>query len=85
MTGAIELQPDDGPRSSLSIGLGFGRCSRISSEFTRRFTEGIEKLARNMLGDCRMKTIGLVVRMSEATGLAGVYGRRLGFRVADGS
>ncbi|RRT32281.1 hypothetical protein B296_00048181 [Ensete ventricosum] len=68
----MELQPDDGPRSSLSIRPGFGRCSRISSEFARGFTEGIEKLARNMLGDCRTKTIGLVVRMSEATRLAGV-------------
>ncbi|RWV83089.1 hypothetical protein GW17_00055352 [Ensete ventricosum] len=45
MTGAMTLQPDDGPRSSLSIGPGFGRCSGISSKFTRRFTKGIGKLA----------------------------------------
>ncbi|RWW37027.1 hypothetical protein BHE74_00057905 [Ensete ventricosum] len=68
----MELQLDDGPRSSFSIGSGFERCSGISLEFARRFTEGIEKLAENMSGDCRKKTIGLMVKMLEATGLAGV-------------
>ncbi|RRT53581.1 hypothetical protein B296_00022034 [Ensete ventricosum] len=68
----MELQPDDEPRSSLSIGLGFGRCSGISSKFARRFVEGIGKLAGNMSGDCQKKTIGLTVRMLEAVGLAGV-------------
>ncbi|RWV96541.1 hypothetical protein BHE74_00029112 [Ensete ventricosum] len=72
MTGAMELQSNDGPRSSLSIGLGFGRCSGILPKFTRRFAEGIRKLTRNMSGDCQKKTIGLTARMSEATGLTGV-------------
>ncbi|RWW71929.1 hypothetical protein BHE74_00020297 [Ensete ventricosum] len=45
---AEKLVGNDGPRSSLSIGPGFGRCSGILLEFTRRFTEGIRKLAGNM-------------------------------------
>ncbi|RWW38651.1 hypothetical protein BHE74_00056104 [Ensete ventricosum] len=57
MAGAMKLQPDDGPRSSLSIGSGFGRCSGISPKFARRFTEGIGKLAGNTPGDRRKKTI----------------------------
>ncbi|RZR77948.1 hypothetical protein BHM03_00003158 [Ensete ventricosum] len=73
----MELQPYDGPRSSLSIGPGFGRCSGISPEFARRFVEGIRKLVGNMSGDCRKKTIGLVARMSEAAGLAGCVGSSL--------
>ncbi|RRT58869.1 hypothetical protein B296_00019675 [Ensete ventricosum] len=72
MTGAMELQPDDGPRSSLSIGPRFGRCSGISPKFARRFTEGIGKLVGNTSGDYRKKTGRLVAKMSEATGLAGV-------------
>ncbi|RWV91483.1 hypothetical protein BHE74_00045677 [Ensete ventricosum] len=72
MTGAMELQPDDGLRSSLSIGPGFGRCSEISSKFARRFPEGIGKLAGNTSGDRRKKTGRLTTRMSEAVGLAGV-------------
>ncbi|RZR93274.1 hypothetical protein BHM03_00021738 [Ensete ventricosum] len=75
MTGAMELQPDDGLRTSLSIRPGFGRCSGISPEFARRFAEGIGKLVVNMSGDCRKNTIGLTARMSEATRLAG--GRRV--------
>ncbi|RRT39778.1 hypothetical protein B296_00014296 [Ensete ventricosum] len=50
---------------------GFRRCSGISPEFARRFAEGIEKLARNMSGDFRKKTIGLVARIPEAVGLVG--------------
>ncbi|RRT31607.1 hypothetical protein B296_00042677 [Ensete ventricosum] len=53
MTGAMKLQPDDGPGSSLSIGPRFARCSEISLEFARRFVEGIGKLAGNTLGDQR--------------------------------
>ncbi|RRT40193.1 hypothetical protein B296_00029671 [Ensete ventricosum] len=41
-------------------------------EFARRFAEGIGKLVGNMPGDCRKKTIGLTVRMPEATGLTRV-------------
>ncbi|RRT37464.1 hypothetical protein B296_00009466 [Ensete ventricosum] len=72
MTGAKELQPYDGPRSSLSIGLGFGRCSGISPEFTRRFTEGIGKFAESMSEDRREKTRKLTASMPEATRLAEV-------------
>ncbi|RRT42709.1 hypothetical protein B296_00026467 [Ensete ventricosum] len=71
MIGAMELQPDDGPRSSLSIGLGFGRCSEISSKFARRFTKRIRKLAENTPGDRQKKTGRLTARMSEAARLAG--------------
>ncbi|RWV97913.1 hypothetical protein GW17_00039267 [Ensete ventricosum] len=73
MIGAIELQPDDGPRSSLSIGPEFERCSGISPKFARRFAEGIGKLAGNMPGDHRKKTKRLTTRTSEATALAGGY------------
>ncbi|RZR71439.1 hypothetical protein BHM03_00005142 [Ensete ventricosum] len=59
--GVLSRNPirNDGSRSSLSIGPGFGRSSGISSEFARRFAEGIGKLARNMLGDYRKKTVEL--------------------------
>ncbi|RZS18401.1 hypothetical protein BHM03_00050646, partial [Ensete ventricosum] len=67
----MELQLDNGPRSSLSIWPGFGRCSGISLKFTRRFAEGIGKLIGNMSGDCRKKIEKLVVRMLKAAGLAG--------------
>ncbi|RRT37917.1 hypothetical protein B296_00022410 [Ensete ventricosum] len=70
----MELQPDDGLRSTLSIGSGFGRCHGISPEFARRFPEGIGKLAGNMSGDCRKKTIGLAARMPEDAELVGISG-----------
>ncbi|RWV93264.1 hypothetical protein GW17_00044296 [Ensete ventricosum] len=72
MIGAMELQPDDGLRSSLSIGPRFGRYSGISPEFARRFTEGIGKLAGNMSGDYRKKIIGLIARIPEVIELARV-------------
>ncbi|RRT59598.1 hypothetical protein B296_00011355 [Ensete ventricosum] len=80
MIGAMKLQPDDGPRSNLSIGPGFGRCSGISLKFARRFVEGIGKLVGNISGDYRQKIERLTVRMSKADGLAGYFGRltRLG-------
>ncbi|RRT45085.1 hypothetical protein B296_00054572, partial [Ensete ventricosum] len=68
---AMELQPDDGPRSSLSIGPEFRQCSGISPKFARRFDEGIGKLARNTPGDYRKKTIGLAARMSKAVKFTG--------------
>ncbi|RWW35805.1 hypothetical protein BHE74_00059223, partial [Ensete ventricosum] len=71
MIGAMELQPDDGPRSSLSIRPGFKRCNGISLKFTRRFVEGIGKLAGNTPRDHRKKTKRLAARMSEVAGLAG--------------
>ncbi|RZR96691.1 hypothetical protein BHM03_00025749 [Ensete ventricosum] len=40
-------------------------------KFTRRFAEGIGKVAGNMPGDRRKKTIGLTARMPEAVGLGG--------------
>ncbi|RRT50047.1 hypothetical protein B296_00027115 [Ensete ventricosum] len=51
MEGSMKLQPNDGPISSLSIGLGFGRCGGFCREFTRRFAEGIGKLVGNTPGD----------------------------------
>ncbi|RRT63827.1 hypothetical protein B296_00014022 [Ensete ventricosum] len=71
MTRTMKLQPDDGPRSSLSIEPGFGRCSGISSKFARKFVEGIEKLAGNTSRDRWKKTGRLATRMPEAAGLAG--------------
>ncbi|RZS23247.1 hypothetical protein BHM03_00056146 [Ensete ventricosum] len=71
MTGEMELQQDDGPRLSLSIGPGFGRCSGISLKFARRFAERITKRAGNTRGDRWKKTRRLTARMLEATGLAG--------------
>ncbi|RZS04513.1 hypothetical protein BHM03_00034857, partial [Ensete ventricosum] len=62
----------DGPKSSLSIKLGFGRYSGISSKFARRFAEGIGKLTGKTLGDRRKKTRRLTAKMPKATGLAGV-------------
>ncbi|RWW42141.1 hypothetical protein BHE74_00052326 [Ensete ventricosum] len=80
MTGAMKLQPDDGPRSSLGIVPGFGRCSGISLEFARRFAEWIGKLAGNTLGDRRKKTERLATRMSEGAGLVGLP-RSVGFDI----
>ncbi|RRT37861.1 hypothetical protein B296_00040127 [Ensete ventricosum] len=72
MIGAMKLQPDDGPRSSLSIGPGFGQCSGISSEFVRRFAKGIGKLVWNTPGDRRKKIGRLVTRIPEVVELVGV-------------
>ncbi|RZS17516.1 hypothetical protein BHM03_00049664 [Ensete ventricosum] len=68
---AKKLAGNDGPRSSLSIELGFGRYSGISLKFARRFVEGIGKLAGNTPGDRRKKTERLTARMAEAAGLVG--------------
>ncbi|RWW52359.1 hypothetical protein BHE74_00041222 [Ensete ventricosum] len=68
----MELQPDDEPRSNLSIGPGFGRCSGISSKFARRFAEGIRKLAGNTSGDHRKKIERLAARMPQAVELTEV-------------
>ncbi|RWV80474.1 hypothetical protein GW17_00058256 [Ensete ventricosum] len=72
MTGAMKLQPDDGPRSSLGIGSGLDDLIGSRREFTRRFTEGIRKLAGNTLVDRRKKTRRLTARIPKATGLVGV-------------
>ncbi|RWV83728.1 hypothetical protein BHE74_00043001 [Ensete ventricosum] len=84
----MELQPDDGPRSSLGIGTGSDDAVGFHWEFARRFAEGIKKLTGNTPGDHREKTERLAVSMSEATRLAKVserrvYYRRPGFRVDD--
>ncbi|RWW38750.1 hypothetical protein BHE74_00056002 [Ensete ventricosum] len=72
MRGAIELQPDDRPRSSLGIGPGSDNTVEPHQEFARRFAEGIGKLTGNTSGDRQKKTIGLTARMPEA---AELYGR----------
>ncbi|RWV89342.1 hypothetical protein GW17_00048514 [Ensete ventricosum] len=51
MTGSMELQPDNGPRYSLGIGLSSYNAVGSRRKFTRRFTEGIRKLAGNTKGD----------------------------------
>ncbi|RRT35003.1 hypothetical protein B296_00030638 [Ensete ventricosum] len=70
----------------------------ISSKFTRKFVEGIEKLVGNTPGDRRKKTRRLIVRMPEAADwqdkplVSGgcttierqVYRRHPGFRAANG-
>ncbi|RRT41759.1 hypothetical protein B296_00022976 [Ensete ventricosum] len=70
-TRAIELQPDDRPRSNLGIKSGLDDIVGPHREFARRFTELIEKLAGNTPGDCQKKIERLITRMSEAAGLAG--------------
>ncbi|RZS06504.1 hypothetical protein BHM03_00037161 [Ensete ventricosum] len=71
MIGAMELQPNDEPRSSLSIGPGFRRCSGISSEFARRFVRRDREARWEHVGRYRKKTIGLTARMPEAAKLVG--------------
>ncbi|RRT37180.1 hypothetical protein B296_00036826 [Ensete ventricosum] len=72
MTGAMELQPNNRPRSRLGIGPGSDDAIGFRREFTRRFTEGIGKLAGNTTGDHQEKTGRLVASMLEATGLGEV-------------
>ncbi|RRT85140.1 hypothetical protein B296_00001967 [Ensete ventricosum] len=66
--GAIEIQPNDGQRSSLGIGPQ-GLDNVVGPH--REFTEGIRKLTRNTSGDHQKKIVRLIARMSEAAGLAG--------------
>ncbi|RZR99596.1 hypothetical protein BHM03_00029175 [Ensete ventricosum] len=77
MTGAMELQPDDGPRLSLSIGPGSDDVVEPHRELARRFAERIGKLAGNTPGDHRKKTIGLTTRMLEVTRLGGIEPNQL--------
>ncbi|RWW60075.1 hypothetical protein BHE74_00032953 [Ensete ventricosum] len=58
----MKLQLDDGPRSSLSIGPDSDDAVEPRQEFAKRFAKGIGKLAGNMPGDRRKKTIGLLDR-----------------------
>ncbi|RWV84803.1 hypothetical protein GW17_00053456, partial [Ensete ventricosum] len=55
-TGAMKLQPDDGPKSSLGIESGSDDAVGFRREFARRFAEGIEKLTGNTSEDHREKT-----------------------------
>ncbi|RRT40198.1 hypothetical protein B296_00058664, partial [Ensete ventricosum] len=71
MTGAMELQPDDRPRSSLGIGPGSDDAVESHREFARSFAKGIGKLTGNTPGDRQRKTIGLAARISEAIELGG--------------
>ncbi|RWW39838.1 hypothetical protein BHE74_00054792 [Ensete ventricosum] len=68
----MELQPDNGPRSSLGIGPSSDDAVGSRQEFARRFVERIKKRVGNMKGDHRKKTIALVARMPEATEMAKV-------------
>ncbi|RRT34851.1 hypothetical protein B296_00025147 [Ensete ventricosum] len=74
MKGAMELQPDDGPRSSLGLGPGSDDAVEHRREFAKRFAEWIRKLAGNMSGDRQKKATGLIARMPEAAGLDGRFG-----------
>ncbi|RRT57481.1 hypothetical protein B296_00007234 [Ensete ventricosum] len=47
---------DNGPKSSLGIRPGFDDAVGPHQEFSRRFAEGIGKLAGSTLGDHRKKT-----------------------------
>ncbi|RRT60905.1 hypothetical protein B296_00012632 [Ensete ventricosum] len=53
MIGSMELEPDNGPRSSFgfepSLDDEVGSCR----EFTKRFAKGTRKLTRNTKGDRR--------------------------------
>ncbi|RZS02855.1 hypothetical protein BHM03_00032965 [Ensete ventricosum] len=72
MLGAMKLQPNNGPRSSLGIGPSSDDAVGSRREFARRFAEGIGKLAGNMKGDHHEKTKGFAARMPEATRLTKV-------------
>ncbi|RZS26314.1 hypothetical protein BHM03_00059638 [Ensete ventricosum] len=67
MTGAMKLQPDDGPRSSLGIRPGSNNVVGPRREFARRFTEDIGSL----LGTHREIARRLTARMLDAARLAG--------------
>ncbi|RRT36537.1 hypothetical protein B296_00057072 [Ensete ventricosum] len=69
MTGSMELQPDNGPRSSLGIGPSSDDEVGSHWEFARRFYEGIGKLAGKRREIAGKKTGVLVARMIEAIGL----------------
>ncbi|RWV93297.1 hypothetical protein GW17_00044260 [Ensete ventricosum] len=69
----MKLQPNYGPRSSLSIKPSSDDTVEPRREFAKRFVEGIGKLAGNTPGDRQKKTIGLVAIMSEVTRLGGNF------------
>ncbi|RRT70512.1 hypothetical protein B296_00000782 [Ensete ventricosum] len=76
---AEKVARNNRPRSSLGIRPGLDDAVGPRREFAVRFTEGIEKLARNTSGDRRKKTIRPTVRIPEAAGLAGVNHPYLNF------
>ncbi|RRT68614.1 hypothetical protein B296_00024736 [Ensete ventricosum] len=51
---------------------GLDDADEASLEFVRRFVEGFGKLARNMLGDHRRKTVRLTTVKSRGCRIAGV-------------
>ncbi|RWW54248.1 hypothetical protein BHE74_00039178 [Ensete ventricosum] len=51
MAGSMKLQPNDGPRYTLDIGLSSDDAVGSRRKFARRFVEGIRKLAGNTKGD----------------------------------
>ncbi|RWV79696.1 hypothetical protein GW17_00059126, partial [Ensete ventricosum] len=53
MAGSIKLQPNDGPRYNLGIGLSSDDAVGSHRKFARRFAKGSGKLAGNAKGDCR--------------------------------
>ncbi|RWW46737.1 hypothetical protein BHE74_00047316 [Ensete ventricosum] len=53
MARSMELQPDDGPRYNLDIGPSLDDVVGSRWKFSRRFAEGIGKLAWNAKGDRR--------------------------------
>ncbi|RWV99975.1 hypothetical protein GW17_00037088 [Ensete ventricosum] len=59
------------PGSSLGIRPGSDDTMGPRWEFVRRFTEGIEKLARNTLGDCWRKIVRLTAVESGGCQIAG--------------
>ncbi|RRT55847.1 hypothetical protein B296_00035552 [Ensete ventricosum] len=60
------------PGSSLGIGPRFGRCCGSSPGVRYDFAESIEKIARNISGDHRRKTVRLTAGNAIGCWIAGV-------------
>ncbi|RRT34101.1 hypothetical protein B296_00054889 [Ensete ventricosum] len=71
MIGAIELQPDDGPRSSLGIGPGSEDVVGSRRHSLGDSPKGSGSSLGTRTGDHRKKTERLATRLPEATGLVG--------------
>ncbi|RZS27701.1 hypothetical protein BHM03_00061223 [Ensete ventricosum] len=72
MTVKMSYKPDMDPGSSLSIGPRFGQCDGSSSGVQLDFIEGIGKIARNMPGDRRRKTMRLAAGNAKGCRIMGV-------------
>ncbi|RWW56482.1 hypothetical protein BHE74_00036803 [Ensete ventricosum] len=77
MTVKMSYKPDMDPGSSLSIGPRFGQCDGSSSGVQLDFIEGIGKIARNMPGDRRRKTMRLAAGNAKGCRIMGVRSGRL--------